>query len=99
MSAKVVFSKNAASDLDAIVDFISIDNERRGSSFVQELSARIVEKLSVFTESGTAVAGLRYTTFGRYVAIYAYDAGSQVATITMVTEGHGNWRKQFEEPS
>jgi plasmid stabilization system protein ParE len=97
MSAKVVFSKNAIADLNAIIDFISIDNERRGSSFVEELSARIVHKLSVFPESGVRIGDLRYVVFGSYVALYAYDAGSRIVTVAMVTEGHRNWRQQFEE--
>ena len=42
---------------------------------------------------------LRYVVFGNYVAIYDYDSDQNLVTIAMVTEGHRNWRKQFEEPS
>lgn len=97
MSAKVVFSTNAIADLHAIIDFISIDNERRGSSFVEDISAGIVRKLSVFPESGVRIGNLRYVVFGSYVALYSYDADSKIVTVAMVTEGHRNWQAQFED--
>lgn len=37
--------------------------------FVQELSVRIVSKLSIFPESGVKIGKLRYV-FGGYVEIY-----------------------------
>lgn len=99
MSATVVFSDRAVSDLNAIVDYISIGNERRGNSFVRELSSRIVNKLSIVPESGIKIGEFRYAPFNRYVALYSYDATIGVVTIVMVMEGHRNWRQQFEEPS
>ena len=99
MSARVVLSTNAVSDLHAIVDYISIGNERRGHSFVEELNVRIASKLSIFPESGVEFGKLRYVVFGNYVAIHDYDSDQNLVTIAMVTEGHRNWRKQFEEPS
>ena len=99
MGARVAFSTNAVSDLHAIVDCISIGNERRGQSFAQELSLRIVRKLSIFPESGATIGKHRYLVFGNHVAIYDYVADQNLVTIAMVTEGHGNWRKQFEEPT
>jgi len=60
--AQVVWTEPALSDLDAIADYIALDNVQAARAFVQRVFAR-VEQLGRFPNSGSAppeLAGRRY---------------------------------------
>jgi toxin ParE1/3/4 len=60
--AEVVWTEPALSDLDAIADYIALDNLPAARALVQRVFAR-VEQLSRFPQSGTRpveLAGRRY---------------------------------------
>lgn len=96
MSTRVYFTANAVSDVHAIIDAISVDDEKRGELFVRELSLRTAAKLAAFPQADPTIGEFRYAFLDRYVLLYKYDSWMDAVTVFMIVENHRNWRKQFD---
>ena len=98
MSYSVVFAREAESDLAGIIDHISRDNPRRAHIFADDLRKFLMERLSVFPESGPSIGTRRYVVFGNYVIVYRLGVEAKTVYVQLITEGHRNWRRAFETP-
>ena len=76
---KVVLTATARKQLEAIGDYIALDNPRRARSFVQELRT-CAKEIGAAPELFPLVPryerfGIRRRTFGRYLIFYRIDGG------------------------
>jgi len=75
--AAVIWTEPALSDVDAIADYIALDNPEAARSLVQRL-IRHVEQLAEYPESGARVRELRASRYRQIVeppcrVFYRYD--------------------------
>jgi plasmid stabilization system protein ParE len=96
MTFAVEFADSARNDLFEILEFITADNPKRGTSFVDELESFIRGRLAIFPDSGTRIGKHRFIVFRNYVAVYAVDERIRRVRVLLVTEGHRRWRGAFE---
>jgi toxin ParE1/3/4 len=83
--ARCRFRPEAAADLEAIGDYIALDNPKRALSFVEELSAacrRLAETPGMGVERHELQPGLRMFPVRRYLIFYfVTDDGIEVARV------------------
>lgn len=94
---EVRFAASADTDFDSIQDYIARENPIRAITFVQELRDKSFRLLSEAPNAGAAIGLRRYIVHGRYVVIYTVDETRRVVTVTLVTEGHRDWRRMLED--
>lgn len=64
--AEIIWTEPALSDLDAIADYIALENPQAASELVRRVFAR-VERLAEFPDSGTRLSELRGTRYRQIV--------------------------------
>lgn len=87
MKYKLIYTQHAVSDLEAIADYIAMDNIDRAIAFVQELKSAI-ELLADFPNTGVKPRNytltdkrIRALIFENYVALYLPDDTSKTIEI------------------
>jgi toxin ParE1/3/4 len=75
------FTRRAEDDLEAIGDYIALDNPVRAVSFVQEIRARcesILDAPKGYPLVPRYGAGVRKVAFGRYLILYTLNNAEEV---------------------
>ncbi len=90
--AKVVWTQPALSDLDAIADYIAIDNPRAARDFVQRVFAH-VQQLAAHPKSGSKPPELRGWRYRQVVeppcrVFYRHDNSRVLILYVMRSERH-----------
>jgi toxin ParE1/3/4 len=90
--AKVIWTEPALSDLDAIADYIALDNPRAARELVRRVLAH-VEQLAVHPKSGSKPPELRGWRYRQIVeppcrVFYREDAGRVLILYVMRSERH-----------
>lgn len=100
MSAyRVLFSKHADGDFESILHFIAADSPMTAITFIDRLERRTIDFLSTTPNAGVRSGDFRYTVFSGYVVAYTVDDTDRIFTVTLVTEGHRNWRAVLKNRS
>lgn len=88
--AEIVWSEPALGDLDAIADFIALENPKAAAGFVRRVLAH-VEQLAAHPESGTRPPELKKSRYRQLVEppcriFYRHDGESVLVVHVMRTE-------------
>ncbi|MDM0022752.1 type II toxin-antitoxin system RelE/ParE family toxin [Variovorax saccharolyticus] len=94
----IVFTRLAQADLEAIGDYIALDNPRRALSFIEELGdhcKKIASSPQAYRPRQELAEGLRSCAHGRYV-IY-FQSHDDVLLIVRILHGAQDIQAQFRE--
>lgn len=98
MAAEVIISRHAASDIEAIADYIAVDDPKAALRFARRLRARCLS-LENFPERGRAFdARFRVLIEGDYLIFYRVTGHEAELTvvISLVTHGARNLRELLQ---
>ena len=85
---RLAFTSLAEQDLEAIGDYIAVDNPKRALDFVRELRKqcrRIAQNPLAYRLRSELAEGLRSCAFGHYVIFF--EAGSEEIAIVRILHG------------
>jgi toxin ParE1/3/4 len=95
---RVIFTRLAQADLEAIGDYIALDNPRRALSFIEELRdhcKKIASSPLAYRPRQELAEGLRSCAHGRYVIFF--QARDDVLLIVRILHGAQDIQAQFRE--
>lgn len=98
--AQVIWTESALSDLDAIADYIALDDPKAAGRLAKKVFARIGQ-LRRFPETGSFIPELRPMKMHRQVIVrpcrvfYRYDPSSQIVLIVGVMRSERLFRVEL----
>ena len=97
MPAELLWSYQAQSDLDEILEFIHAESPKAAKSYVEGLAASC-EQLKNFPASCRAYnANYRVLVFRSHLIFYRHDSAANAVTIAKVIDGRRDYGRLFKD--